>query len=50
MRDGGDVPGAAGQGAREEAGRVKGKIDDDRLDDLLGDPGGRRLVCYESLW
>ena len=50
MGDGGDVPGMAGQGAREETGCVKGKIGDDGVDDLLGDPGGRRLVCRESLW
>ena len=41
-RDGGDVPGVAGQGARTETALVIHKISDDPFDDLEGEPGDGR--------
>ena len=49
MRDGGDVPGVAGQGAREETLCVVDKMDDDHLDDLLGKLCECRWPCGRNL-
>ena len=47
--NGGDIPGVAGQGAREEAACVIDKMDDDDVDDFLGKFGGRRWACRRYL-
>ena len=42
-RDGGGVPGIAGQGAREKTAFVVDKMGDGHVDDLLGKPGDKVL-------
>ena len=49
MRNSGNVPGAAGQGACVEAARVVDKIGDDNFDELKGEPGGGGRWCRRGL-
>ena len=41
VRNGGEIPGVAGQGAREETGYVVDKMGDDDFDNFQGKPSGR---------
>jgi hypothetical protein len=41
MRNSGDVPGMASQGARAETAHVIDEVDDNNFNDLQGKPGGR---------
>ena len=50
MGNSGNVPGATGQGAREEGLLVIDEMSDDNFDDLLRKPGDRGRGCHRSLW
>ena len=50
VRNGDDVPGVTGQGAREETVSVVYEMDDDHLNNLVGEPGGRGRACRGNLW
>ena len=49
VRNGGDVPRVAGQGACAETAFVIDKIGDDYFNDLLWEPSGRGRACGRSL-
>jgi hypothetical protein len=49
MRDGGGVPGVAGQGACTEAARVVDETSDDHFDDVLGNPCDKIQMCRRSV-
>ena len=49
MRDGGDVPRIAGQGACAETELVVDEISDDDFNDVLRKSGDRRQACRGSL-
>ena len=45
MRNGDDVPGVTGHGARADTAWIVDKIINDHLDNFKGKPGGRRWAC-----
>jgi len=49
MRNGCDIPGVTGQGARKESASIVDEMGDDNFDDLLGKSGGRGRVRRENL-
>jgi hypothetical protein len=50
VRNGGDVPGATGQGACEEATLVIDEMGDYHFNDFLGEPGRSGRVYRGNLW